>query len=233
MKRPTSKPPQAGTFDADLPIGTRLMVGLAKIGMAMKGQAWSSAHGEGMTPTQAQILTVLHGRRQDGARLSAIAEELGVSAPTASDAGASLIAKKLVVRGRDEKDARAARFRLSQSGARVAARVGVWPDILRQAVGTLDPGEQATFLRALVKMIRTLQEAGEIPMQRMCVGCRYFQPNAHPEDAERPHHCAFVDAPFGNREIRLDCADQEPAAIEARNQQWAHWLAGAPDHQRL
>ncbi|MER3418788.1 MAG: MarR family transcriptional regulator, partial [Chloroflexota bacterium] len=27
----------------------------------------------------------------------------------------------------------------------------------------------------------------------------------------RPHHCAFVDAPFGDRSIRLDCPDHAPA----------------------
>jgi hypothetical protein len=32
----------------------------------------------------------------------------------------------------------------------------------------------------------------------------------HPEAAE-PHHCAFVDAPFGNRALRLDCAEHEQA----------------------
>ena len=229
MNQPTP-PGRDRAFDAETPLDMRLIVGLSKVGLAIKSQAWGRATAEGVTPTQAQILVAL-SNRPEGARLSALADELGITPPTASDAAASLVAKKLVVRGRDTDDARAARFRLSRAGAQVAARASAWPDFLRRAVNTLDTAEQAVFLRALVKMIRTLQEAGDIPVQRMCVGCRFFRPHAHPDSRERPHHCAFVDAPFGDRKIRIDCADQEPAAIEDRNRQWARWLAGATDHQ--
>ncbi len=223
--------PASDVFDSGLTLGARLIVGLSKIGLAMKSQAWSRAPAEGVTPTQAQILVVLRDRAE-GARLSTIAETLGITAPTASEAVASLVAKKLVIRGRDKEDARAARFRLSRGGTKVAARVGAWPDFLQKAVGTLDIAEQTTFLRALVKMIRALQEAGDIPVQRMCVDCRFFRPHAH-RDPQRPHHCAFVDAPFGEHHIRIDCADHEAAANEQRNHQWARWLAGATDHQPI
>lgn len=223
--------PASDAFDSGLPLGARLIVGLSKIGLAMKSQAWSRAPAEGVTPTQAQILVVLRDRAE-GARLSTIAETLGITAPTASDAVASLVAKKLVIRGRDKEDARAARFRLSRGGTKIAARAGAWPDFLQKAVGTLDIAEQTAFLRALVKMIRALQEAGDIPVQRMCVDCRFFRPHVH-RDPQRPHHCAFVDAPFGEHHIRIDCADHEAAATEQRNHQWARWLAGATDHQPI
>ena len=229
MKQPIAAPHTPDAFESGQPLDGRLIVGLSKIGLAMKSQAWSRAPAEGVTPTQAQILVLLRDR-SEGARLSMIAEGLGITAPTASDAVASLVAKKLVVRGRDKQDARAARFRLSRSGAETAARVSAWPDFLQKAVSALDAGEQAVFLRALVKMIRTLQEAGDIPVQRMCVDCRFFRPHAHPDSRDRPHHCAFVDAPFGERHLRIDCADHETAAIEQRNHQWARWLAGAASH---
>ena len=229
MKQPAH--PASDAFESGQPLAARLIVGLSKISLAMKSQAWSRAPAEGVTPTQAQILVLLQGRTE-GARLSMIAETLGITAPTASDAVASLVAKKLVVRGRDKDDARAARFRLSRSGQKVAARAGAWPDFLQKAVGTLDATEQTAFLRTLTKMIRALQEAGDIPVQRMCVDCRFFRPHAHP-DPQRPHHCAFVDAPFGEHHIRIDCADQDAAATEQRNHQWARWLAGATDHQPI
>lgn len=229
MKQPTR--PASDVFESGQPLAARLIVGLSKISLALKSQAWSRAPAEGVTPTQAQILVLLQGRAE-GARLSMIAETLGITAPTASEAVASLVAKKLVVRGRDKDDARAARFRLSRSGQRAAARAGAWPDFLQKAVGTLDTAEQTAFLRTLTKMIRALQEAGDIPVQRMCVDCRFFRPHAHP-DPQRPHHCAFVNAPFGEHHIRIDCADQDAAATEQRNHQWARWLAGATDHQPI
>ena len=58
-----------------------------------------------------------------------------------------------------------------------------------------------------------LQEARAIPVQRMCLTCRHFRPHVH-DDPARPHHCAFVDAAFGDAALRLDCADHETARDE-------------------
>jgi hypothetical protein len=52
---------------------------------------------------------------------------------------------------------------------------------------------------------------------RSPIDYRFFQPYRHP-DPDRPHHCAFVDAPFGDGELRLDCPDHDaaPAGQAAR-----------------
>ena len=81
------------------------------------------------------------------------------------------------------------------------------------AVDALTPEEQSAFYRALVKIIITLQERGEIPISRMCATCTHFRPNVYP-NPERSHHCALVDVPFGNRSLRLDCPDHLAAPIE-------------------
>src|SRR3546814_1949368 len=72
----------------------------------------------------------------------------------------------------------------------------------------LDDGERAAFLKGLTKMIGALQTRGTIPVQRMCVSCAHFRPNVH-SDAATPHHCAFVDAAFGDASLRLDCRSEE------------------------
>ena len=59
----------------------------------------------------------------------------------------------------------------------------------------------------------------------MCVSCRFFQPHAHPEDAERPHHCAFVDAPFGDRALRVDCPEHDAASADVVARNWAEFVA--------
>jgi hypothetical protein len=68
-------------------------------------------------------------------------------------------------------------------------------------------------------MIRTLQERGRIPVARMCVSCTFFRPFRH-DDRARPHHCAFVDAPFGDGELRLDCPDHAAAPTEQAARTW-------------
>jgi DNA-binding MarR family transcriptional regulator len=203
---------------SEAPLLQQVATGLAKIGLALKGHAWREAGPRGLTPTQTQILALLKAAPRP-MRISAVAEGLGVTLPTASDAVRVLVEKGLVAKTRAPDDRRAVALALTPRGRREIGRVSAWPDVLLEAVRELTLEEQAIFLKSLVKVIRTLQERGEIPVARMCVSCRFFRPNAHPEDAERPHHCAFVDAPFGDRALRIECPEHEsaPRGVEERN----------------
>jgi DNA-binding MarR family transcriptional regulator len=208
------------------PVEQRVAAGLMKIGLALRHRAWQEAGPRGITPTQGQILAVLQ-RHADGLSLTSIAEQLAVTAPTASDAVRVLTEKGLVGKSRAAADRRAIRVTLTDAGQIEAAQAAGWPEFLAEAAGALSEPEQTAFLRALVKMIRALQDRGEIPVARMCAGCRYFRPNVH-TDPVRPHHCAFVDAPFGDRSLRLDCSDFDAATAAAREEIWKAFVGAAP-----
>lgn len=206
------------------PLDNRILTGLAKIGLATRHRAWSEAEERGLTPTQGQILALLRAR-PNGLRLSELAEQLAVTPPTASVAARTLTAKGLLRKDRPPDDARGIVLTLTDAGAREAEHAAGWSDFLLTAVDALTPAERVVFYRGLLKMIRVLQERGEIPVSRMCVACRFFQPNRH-VDRDRPHHCAFVDAPFGDRSLRLECADYEPAAPDVAACNWERFVAG-------
>jgi DNA-binding MarR family transcriptional regulator len=208
----------ADSLPPDGPLDRRVTIGLAKIGIALKQQAWAEAGGRGLTPTQGQILALLRAN-PDGLRLRALAEQLGITAATASDSVTALHRKGLVTKEPTTGDGRGVVVMLTPTGVREAAAAATWPDFLLEAVGELSAAEQATFLRALVAMIRTLQEKGRIPVARMCVSCRFFRPFQH-DDSARPHHCAFVDAPFGDGELRLDCPDFQTAPADQAAKNW-------------
>jgi DNA-binding MarR family transcriptional regulator len=208
----------ADLLPLDEPLDRRVTIGLAKIGIALKQQAWAEAGDRGMTPTQGQVLALLRAN-PDGLRLRALAEQLGVTPATASDSVTALHRKGLVTKEATTGDGRGVVVLLTSTGIGEAAAAATWPDFLLEAVGELSAAEQATFLRALVTMIRTLQEKGRIPVARMCVSCRFFRPFRH-ENPERPHHCAFVDAPFGDGELRLDCPDFQTAPADQAAQNW-------------
>ena len=207
----------------DQPLDKRVTIGLAKIGIALKQQAWAEAGGRGLTPTQGQVLALLRAN-PEGLRLGALEEQLGVTAATTSDSVTALQRKGLVTKEPMAGDGRGVIVLLTPTGTREAAAAAAWPDFLLEAVGELSTVEQATFLRALVSMIRTLQEKGRIPVARMCVSCRFFRPYQHDNPA-RPHHCAFVDAPFGDGELRLDCPDFRTAPDEQAAQTWLAFRA--------
>ena len=77
----------------------------------------------------------------------------------------------------------------------------------------------------LVTMIKRLQDAGAIPIQRMCVSCRHFRPYAH-ADAAKPHHCAFVNAAFGQRDLRIECRDHSMADPSLQAATWGVFHKG-------
>jgi len=203
----------------------RIATGLHKISLVLRHAAWQEHGRSGLTPTQAQLLSVL-AASGGGRTLSSLATELGVTAATASDSLSALERKGLVEKRRAEGDGRALAVRPTPAGRHLASRLALWPDFLLGALDELDALERELLQRALVKMIRSLQEKGRIPVARMCVGCRFFRPYVH-ADALAPHHCAFVDAPFGDAELRIDCADQAPLPPDEADALWRDFLAGS------
>lgn len=71
-------------------------------------------------------------------------------------------------------------------------------------------------------MIRLLQDEGRIPVARLCVTCAFFRPHVH-ADRERPHHSADVDAPFGDRQLRVNSPDHAEADKAARHELWTRF----------
>ncbi len=184
----------------------RIAQGLAKVGLALKAREWREAFDSGISPTQAQVLSLI--RSYGPMRVSDLANALAVTAATVSDASTTLVTKGLLKKERSQADGRALSIGLTAKGRKIAERLSHWPDFLSTAVGALSAEEQQVLLRALIKMIRTLQEQKQIPVAHMCVNCRFFRPSVH-DSPESPHHCDFVDAPFGDGDLRIDCPDFE------------------------
>lgn len=202
-------------FDDDRDgLPTRIATGLAKVGLALKLQAWRAGSERGLNPLQGQLLALLMTDR-GGVRPSVLAGRLAVTAPTVSESVAALASKGLVERRPDPDDGRVSLVSLTAKGRAEARHAAGWPDFLTSAVETLSDAEQEVFWKGLMKMIVTLQQRDEAPASPMCLTCVHFRPNAH-RDPALPHHCAFVDAPLGHRHLRLECDDHDEAPAEAR-----------------
>lgn len=190
-------------------IADRLATGLAKIGLALKQQHRASSTDVGLSATQAQILVALMEKTRG---VSELASHVGVGVATVSESVTALEAKGLVVRSEHPSDGRSVIVETTPAGDARIAEIAGWPDFLVEAIDHLSPEQQRVMLGATVELIRSLQEQGRIPIARMCVSCTYFRPDLH-DDRVRPHHCAFVDAAFGDGEIRVDCADFVPVSV--------------------
>ncbi|MDX1982918.1 MAG: MarR family winged helix-turn-helix transcriptional regulator [Bryobacteraceae bacterium] len=195
----------------------RVLAGFSRIAQVLRTNAWREASPRGLTATQGAILTIL--RREGGCRLAELASGLGVSMATASDAVASLVEKGLVKKERQAGDGRALKLTLTRQGRKDAGGLTEWPESLAAAVEGLNGAEQRTLLAALMRMVRALQEGGEIPVARMCTACCHFRPNVH-KDRQQPHHCSYVDAAFGAADLRLECGDFQAAPAEQAESAW-------------
>jgi DNA-binding MarR family transcriptional regulator len=192
-----------------MPPAGQLLVGLARLGQAVRMEAWRNAGPHNLSPLQADIVVLLHGRGHP-IRQGEIVAALASTAPTVSDAVKVLRKKELLDASRDPGDARVQLLGLTPAGREEATRLNVQSEKLSDAVAALAPDDFAAMLRGMTTLMRELQDRRAIPVSQMCLTCRFFVPRAHP-DPRRPHHCNFVDAPFGDAELRVTCPDHEPA----------------------
>jgi len=207
------------------PLSRRLREGFERVAVVLRADQWSATIGVGLNPTQVQVLAFLAGRDGNGMRVKEIAAHLGVSQPTATDSIAALERKMLIEKDPDARDSRAVSIRISAQGKEALKTIDAFPSVMDSGFSGLAMAEQADLLLLLVKLIRSMQMAGSIPVQRMCVTCRHFQPNTY-SDAQNPHHCAFVNAAFGDRHFRLDCSDHELADPSLQSANWAAFDTG-------
>ena len=203
-------------------VNHRIREGLSRLAVAMRSDDWNRAKLLRLNPTQLSILETLEGRGA-GMGVKEIASYIAVSQPSATDSINALERKGLVEK-RAGTDKRAVVVGLTGEG-RKALLQGSGNTNAQQTVDALGEREQEQLLLSLIKMIRHLQETGAIPIQRMCASCRYFAPFRH-ADAARPHHCNYVDAAFGQRDIRIDCRDHETADPAFRAATWEVFQQG-------
>jgi DNA-binding MarR family transcriptional regulator len=208
------------------PISNRLRDGLDRIGSLLRSEQWSATTALGLNPTQSSALAFLAGRNAEAVRVKEIAAQLGVSQPTATDSIAALERKHLVKKTAAAHDARSVGVQITSQGRKMLKAIGMSASATEQSLKALAPREQTDLLLLLIKLIRSLQVKGSIPVQRMCVTCRHFRPNIY-SDAGNPHHCAFVNAAFGDQHLRLDCNDHESADPASQAATWSAFNKGS------
>lgn len=63
-------------FDCHSSTEQDILIGLSKISLALKNQSWQDAGQHRLSPTQAQILSLLQAKSINGMRLSTVADGL-------------------------------------------------------------------------------------------------------------------------------------------------------------
>ncbi|MFQ5443369.1 MAG: MarR family winged helix-turn-helix transcriptional regulator [Nitrospinales bacterium] len=191
----------------------KLFAGFSKIGLAFKIHRARQGGERGLSPTQGQVLAFLKERMGQATSLSDVADRMGVTLPTVSDSVSGLVKKSLVEKVASPQDGRRLNLTLTSAGQQEAEFQAAWPEFFSMSLQDLKDEEKAVMHRWLLRMIHHLQAQGMIPIVKMCVNCRFFVAQRY-SDNDKPHHCAFLDAPIGDADLILDCPDSEPASAE-------------------
>ncbi|GAA0959197.1 MarR family winged helix-turn-helix transcriptional regulator [Virgisporangium aurantiacum] len=199
-------------MDADS-LTNRLAAGLVRV--AVTAQTDTVAPGEEpkieRTVAQQQMLLLL-ARRAETYRLTELASLLGMTVRTAVSTSGALAREGLVqMRPSPSYAPDEVRVILTTKGRAAVPELANWADALLGEVENLDEAAQEKVLNLVTDQIAALQRAGRIPVTRICLTCRFFDGYAHP-GTNLPHHCHYVDAAFGYRELRLRCPEQSPPA---------------------
>lgn len=188
----------------------QLGIGLERLTGLVRNQAWRDSGDVSLHPAQRALLAAL-ASEGESLRPGELAARLGVSAASISDSIRAIEAKGWVERAQDPDDARARRLSLTSTGADLIAGVQRADGGLGQLLQSLSDQDSAALLRIVQLLIHQAQAQGLASGIRTCLGCAYFRPYANAaDDAGQPHFCAYVDAPFGDAELRTDCAEQTP-----------------------
>jgi DNA-binding MarR family transcriptional regulator len=193
------------------PLASRLAAGLVRVAVTTQNDTvpLGAVPAVERTIAQQQLLLIL-ARRAQTYRLTELAAQLAMSIQSVVSTSAALAREGLVqMRPSPSYAPDDVRVTLTERGRNAAPDLTNWADALLGEVEQLDEAEQRRVLALVTEQIATLQRQGRIPITRICVTCRFFDGYAHPGTAS-PHHCWYVDAPFGFRELRLRCPEQTP-----------------------
>jgi DNA-binding MarR family transcriptional regulator len=186
----------------------QLAIGLERLAGLVRSQAWRDGSDAALHPAQRALLAAL-ASEGESLRPGELAARLGVSAASISDSIRAVEAKGWVERAPDPDDARARRLSLTDAGGALIAGLQHAGGGLAPLLNALPDQDAAAMLRIVQLLIQQAQLQGLATGVRTCLGCVYFRPYAT-ADAEKPHFCAFVGEPFGDAELRVDCAEQQP-----------------------
>lgn len=183
-------------------------LGLEQLATLVRAQSWQAADSPSLPPTQAAVINMLHGS-PDGLKARRMAERLGVSPSSLSDSLKVLDAKGWIVREADLVDRRASLIRLSKTGHTLAKRLCDPSQGMGRLLQGLEDEDIGALLRVTQLLVIQAQRQGLATGLRTCLGCRFFRPFGG--SSNQPHFCELIGQPFGDSELRSDCAEQSPA----------------------
>ncbi len=183
-----------------------IVILLAKLNQALRQLMWNEGRRHDLTPTQVRTLIFLSEAAGDRCTVSALARSQGVALPTAGGMIDSLVSRKLVVRVPNPRDRRSYLLQLTVEGESIRREIAHWEANIRRIVEALPGERQELLLDSLRQVVGSLRRNSGHAIEGMCPTCKYFRPDAHPEEP-MVHHCVLLDQPLSASDTCKECSD--------------------------
>lgn len=193
-------------FDLDqqnLHIESRIVASLERISQAFRVLLWQESKEFSLSPIQVQVLIFLFHHTEEKRKVSYLADEFNMTKATISETVKILEQKKLVTREYEPHDSRSYMIHLTGKGKEIAGKISFFTGEIRTPIQKLHREDKENLLLSLMNIIRHLNKAGVITIQRMCMTCSYFQPSVQ----GGAHFCRLLNQELGTADLRIDCPE--------------------------
>lgn len=181
----------------------KIVAALERISHAFKVLQLREGKEHNLSPIQIQILMFINFHKEQLCTVSYLAHEFDITKATISDAVRVLLQKGLIEKTIDSSDSRSYSIKPTLAGQKEIEAMKDFGAPMLQSLQNISDQEKANLLHSLQQVIRHLNKAGVITVQRSCHNCVFY------EDRSGKHHCHLLKSDLADAEIRLDCADFE------------------------
>jgi len=185
---------------------SKIIASLERIAQAFRVLLWNESKTNGLSPIQVQVLIFLLHHDEEMRKVSYLASEFNMTKATISDTVKTLEQKGLITKAYNQHDTRSYHICLSAAGKAIANQTALFTRELQAPIGQLDAGDKEALWLGLVGIIRHLNKAGIITIQRMCFTCSHYRP----DPGGNGHFCQLMNQSLMPAELRVDCPEHLP-----------------------
>jgi DNA-binding MarR family transcriptional regulator len=182
---------------------SKIIAALERLAQAFRVLLWEESKEFSLTPLQVQTLIFLLYHSTQQSKVSSLAGEFNMSKATISDTVKALEQKGLIKKESDSNDWRSYSIRLTKKGKEIAEKTSFFSEEILAPVQRLHPDDKESMLCSLLAIIRHLNQAGIITIQRMCFNCVHYESSENGEN----HFCHLLNKPLRTTDLRIDCPE--------------------------
>jgi len=184
-------------------VESKIVAALERISQAFRVLLWQESKEFSLNPIQVQVLIFLLHHSEEKRTVSYLAQEFNITKATLSDTVKSLEEKQLIRKVAHEKDSRSYRIALTAKGTEMATEASMFSKEIKKPIDKLGEEEKAELLFSLLNIIRHLNRAGVLTIQRMCFTCQHYSTGSNGP------YCKLLNQPLHSANLRVDCPEHE------------------------